>query len=33
MYTWPEVAAVGQTENQLKEKGIAYKVGTFLSVH
>jgi len=29
VYTWPEVAAVGQTENQLKEKGIAYKVGTF----
>lgn len=29
VYTWPEVAAVGQTENQLKEKGTAYKVGTF----
>lgn len=29
VYTWPEVAAVGQTENQLKEKGIAYKVGSF----
>lgn len=29
VYTWPEVAAVGQSENQLKEKGIAYKVGSF----
>ncbi|MDB5228089.1 MAG: dihydrolipoyl dehydrogenase [Bacteroidota bacterium] len=29
VYTWPEVAAVGQTEAQLKEKGIAYKVGSF----
>jgi dihydrolipoamide dehydrogenase len=29
VYTWPEVAAVGQTEKQLKEKGIAYKVGSF----
>lgn len=29
VYTWPEVASVGQTENQLKEKGIAYKVGSF----
>lgn len=29
VYTWPEVAAVGQTENQLKEKGIAYKAGSF----
>lgn len=29
VYTWPEVAAVGQTESQLKEKGIAYKVGSF----
>jgi dihydrolipoamide dehydrogenase len=25
VYTWPEVAAVGQTEEQLKEAGIAYK--------
>ena len=25
----PEVAAVGQTEEQLKEKGIKYKVGSF----
>ena len=29
VYTWPEVAAVGYTEEQLKEKGIAYKKGSF----
>ena len=29
VYTWPEVAAVGQTEEQLKEKNIKYKVGNF----
>ena len=29
IYTWPEVAAVGQTEEQLKEAGIAYKSGSF----
>jgi dihydrolipoamide dehydrogenase len=29
VYTWPEVAAVGFTEEQLKEKGIKYKVGSF----
>lgn len=29
VYTWPEVAAVGQTEEQLKEQGIAYKTGSF----
>jgi len=29
VYTWPEVAAVGQTEEQLKEAGIAYKKGSF----
>ena len=29
MYTWPEVAAVGQTEEQLKQAGIAYKAGKF----
>ncbi len=29
IYTWPELASVGFTEEQLKEKGIAYKVGTF----
>ncbi len=27
IYIWPEVASVGLTEEQLKEKGIAYKVG------
>ncbi|WP_445711756.1 dihydrolipoyl dehydrogenase [Flavobacterium sp.] len=29
VYTWPEVAAVGQTEEQLKESGVAYKSGSF----
>ena len=29
VYTWPEVAAVGQTEEQLKAAGIQYKVGSF----
>ena len=29
VYTWPEVAAVGQTEEQLKTAGIAYKTGSF----
>jgi len=29
VYTWPEVAAVGQTEEQLKEHGVAYKTGSF----
>ncbi len=29
VYTWPEVAAVGQTEEQLKAAGIAYKSGSF----
>jgi len=29
VYTWPEVASVGKTEEQLKEDGIAYKVGKF----
>jgi len=29
VYTWPEVAAVGKTEEQLKEAGIEYKVGKF----
>jgi len=29
VYTWPEVAAVGKTEAQLKETGIDYKVGSF----
>ena len=29
VYTWPEVAAVGKTDEQLKEEGIASKVGNF----
>jgi dihydrolipoamide dehydrogenase len=29
VYTWPEVAAVGKTEEQLKKAGIPYKVGQF----
>lgn len=29
VYTWPEVAAVGKTEEQLKEEGINYKAGSF----
>ncbi|MBT6235153.1 MAG: dihydrolipoyl dehydrogenase [Bacteroidetes bacterium] len=29
VYTWPEVAGVGQTEEQLKEAGVKYKVGQF----
>jgi dihydrolipoamide dehydrogenase len=29
IYTWPEVAAVGKTEEELKAAGIAYKVGQF----
>lgn len=29
VYTWPEVAAVGKTEEELKASGIAYKVGKF----
>ncbi len=29
VYTWPEVAAVGQTEAQIKEAGIPYNVGKF----
>lgn len=29
VYTWPEVAAVGKTEDQLKEEGINYKTGSF----
>ena len=29
VYTWPEVASVGQTEEQLKEAGIEIKVGQF----
>ncbi len=29
VYTWPEVAAVGYTENELKEAKIPYKTGKF----
>lgn len=29
VYTWPEVAAVGKTEEQLTEEGVAYKSGQF----
>ena len=29
VYTWPEVASVGKTENELKEMGKDYKVGSF----
>jgi dihydrolipoamide dehydrogenase len=29
VYTWPEVAAVGKTEEELKMAGVNYKVGSF----
>ncbi len=29
VYTWPEVANVGKTEEQLKAEGVAYKTGKF----
>ena len=29
VYTWPEVAAVGKTEEELKEAGVPYKSGKF----
>ena len=29
VYTWPEVAAVGKTEEELKASNVAYKVGNF----
>jgi dihydrolipoamide dehydrogenase len=29
VYTWPEVASVGKTEEQLKAEGRAYKTGSF----
>ncbi|MCC7427965.1 MAG: dihydrolipoyl dehydrogenase [Alphaproteobacteria bacterium] len=29
VYTWPEVASVGRTEEELKAEGIAYKAGKF----
>jgi len=29
VYTWPELASVGKTEDELKAAGVAYKVGKF----
>jgi dihydrolipoamide dehydrogenase len=29
VYTWPEAASVGKTEEQLKKDGVAYRVGKF----
>jgi dihydrolipoamide dehydrogenase len=29
VYTWPEVASIGETEEQLKARGVAYRVGKF----
>lgn len=29
VYTWPEVASVGKTEEQLKTEGVTYKTGSF----
>lgn len=29
IYTWPEAASVGATEDQLKEQGVAYRKGSF----
>ena len=29
VYTWPEVASIGQTEDALKQQGAAYRVGKF----
>jgi len=29
VYTWPEIAGVGKTEEQLKDQGVAYRVGKF----
>ena len=29
VYTWPEVAGIGHTENELREQGVSYKSGKF----
>jgi dihydrolipoamide dehydrogenase len=29
VYTWPEVASIGKTEEGLKQEGVAYNVGKF----
>ena len=29
VYTWPEVASIGMTEDQLKQQGVEYSVGKF----
>ena len=29
VYTWPEIASVGKTEEALKEQGVSYKLGKF----
>ncbi|HEV2111016.1 MAG TPA: dihydrolipoyl dehydrogenase, partial [Gammaproteobacteria bacterium] len=29
IYTWPEIAWVGKTEEELKSKGVRYKAGSF----
>ena len=29
VYTWPEVASVGKTEEQLQDAGLTYKIGNF----
>ena len=29
VYTWPEVASIGVTEDQLKQQGVSYNVGKF----
>lgn len=29
VYTWPEIASVGKTEEQLKDEGVSYNVGKF----
>jgi dihydrolipoamide dehydrogenase len=29
VYTWPEIASVGMTEEEAKQKGVEYKVGKF----